>query len=76
MAKDSMACIGIPAGIETLDGEVTAAMLRYRRAANFLSAAQIYLCANPLIESHSSQSTSKTVFSGIGAPRPVINFIY
>lgn len=76
MPKDSMASSGIPAGVEAFDGEEAAAMLRYRRAANFLSAAQIYLCANPLLDEPLKPEHIKDRLLGHWGTAPGINFIY
>ena len=51
-------------------GDPFAVIRRYRRATNFLAAAQVYLKSNALLASHSRPTTSSRGCSGIGARLP------
>ena len=62
---------------EALDsGDPFAVIRRYRRATNYLAAAQVYLKANALLREPLRPTTSSRDCSGTGARRPAINLVY
>jgi len=75
MAREATAG-ALSAAAEQLDRDDAEAMSRYRRAANYLSAAQIYLCANPLLEEPLRPEHIKDRLLGHWGTAPGINLIY
>lgn len=64
------------AGLDQVERGEAAAMVRYRRAANYLAAAQIYLCANPLLDEPLKPEHIKDRLLGHWGTAPGINLIY
>ncbi|HJT19408.1 MAG TPA: phosphoketolase family protein [Nitrospira sp.] len=65
-----------PLTIDRTSGDEARAVDRYRRAANYLSAAQIYLRANPLLEEPLKPEHIKDRLLGHWGTAPGINLIY
>ena len=76
MSSNTRRTTAEPAKARELDEKTLAAVQRYRRAVNYLAAAQLYLKANPLLEQPLRPEHIKDRLLGHWGTAPGINVIY